>query len=50
LILNGEGYSHEEILLVEIESIVNIDWVRDYFSLMVLISNPNPLRKQANSP
>jgi hypothetical protein len=45
LILDGEGYSHEETLLVDLESIVDLDWVRDYFNLMVLVSNPNPLRK-----
>jgi hypothetical protein len=45
LILDGEGYSYEETLLVDLDSIVDLDWVRDYFNLMVLVSNPNPLRK-----
>jgi hypothetical protein len=49
LILDGEGYSHQETLLVELESIVDIDWVRDYFDLMVLISNLNPLRNKPTS-
>jgi len=30
LILDGEGYSLEEALLVDLQSIVDLDWVRDY--------------------
>jgi hypothetical protein len=42
---DNEGYSCGETLLINLESIVNVDWLKDYFNPMVLVSNPNPLRK-----